>query len=137
MEEENADGCLLVAPRYPGESKEDNEAARPAKSQKISCWTVEQLAKFVENIELRQFNATGLLNIVLNNFSPHDVTTKLEDIASQPSKNKSLYRAILKSLRGLEGRMTDEPRTVAMIRTEVSRQPEFEKIGTDDVGGCK
>ena len=134
MEEENADGCLLVAPRYPGESKEDNEAARRAKSQKISCWTVEQLAKFVENIELRQFNATGLLNIVLNDFSPHDVTTKLEEIASQPSKNKSLYRAILKSLRGLEGRMTDEPRTVAMIRTEVSRQPEFEKIGSDDVG---
>ena len=133
MEEENADGCLLVAPAYPGQSKEDNEVAKRAKGQKISCWTVEQLAKFVEDIESRQFNATGLLNIVLTDFSPHDVTTKLERIASQPSKNRLLYRAILKALQDLEGRMTDESRTVAMIRTEVSRQTEFEEIESDDV----
>ena len=45
MEKHGAVGCLLVAPVYPGTTnKDDSEAAMRAKQQKISCWTVEQLA---------------------------------------------------------------------------------------------
>ena len=134
MEQKGAKGCLLVAPAYPGQSKEGNEVARRAQSHKISCWTVEQFAKFVEDAESHQFNARDLLDIVLYHFSPHEVTAKLEEMISQPSKNKSLlYRAILKSLQELEGRMTNESRNVGMITTEVSRYSEFGEITQSDV----
>ncbi len=134
MIREGADGCLLVAPAYQGESKEDNEAAIRAQSLKISCWTVEQFAKFVEDAESRQFNATDLLDIVLNYFSPNDVTARLKDLTSESLKDKSsLYRAILQSLRDLEGRMSNKPRNVEMITTEVSRQDGFDDIRGNDV----
>ena len=126
MKQKNAEGCLLVAPVYPGQSIEGNQAALRAQDNKISCWTVNQLAKFVEDAESRQFNPTDLLDIVLNYFSPQEVTAKLEELNSQPSKSKSpLYRAILKSLQELKGRMTNESRNVGMITTEVSRHSEF------------
>ena len=126
MKQKDAEGCLLVAPVYPGQSREDNQAALRAQDDRISCWTVDQLAKFVEDAESRQFNPTDLLDIVLNYFSPHDVAAKLEELTSQPAKSKSpLYCAILQSLRALEGRMPDEPRNVGMITTEVSGHSGF------------
>ena len=129
-----ADGCLLVAPGYPGQSKADNEVARRAQSHKISCWTVEQFAKFAEDAELRQFNARDLLDIVLNHFSPDDVTAKLQEMTSQPSKSKSpLYHAILQSLQDLEGRMIDNPRNIGMITTEVSRLAGFGEITQSEI----
>ena len=129
-----ADGCLLVAPGYPGQSKADNEVARRAQSHKISCWTVEQFAKFAEDAELRQFNARDLLDIVLNHFSPDDVTAKLQEMTSQPSKSKSpLYHAILQSLQDLEGRMIDNPRNIGMITTEVSRRAGFGEITQSEI----
>ena len=133
MEQKGANGCLLVAPAYPGQSKEDNEVARRAQSLKISCWTVEQFAKFVEDAEARQFHAADLLNIVLHHFSPHEVTTKLEEISSRPSKNRSLYWTILESLRDLEKRITDEPFTVGMMRIEVSRHDGFTRTTRDEI----
>ncbi len=131
--ENNADGCLLVAPDYPGKTRPDNEAAKRANQLKISCWTVEQLAKFVEDAESRQFHATDLLDIVLNHFSPHDVTTRLEEIASQPLKSKLLYQTILKSIRDLEKRIIDKTRNIEMIRVEVSRYDPFNNITSDEI----
>ena len=65
-----ADGCLLLAPSYPGSTREDNEAAVRAENLKISCWTVEQLAKFVELAGMRHFNATHIIKIVEKHFPP-------------------------------------------------------------------
>jgi hypothetical protein len=134
VDKNSADGCLLVAPEYPGQSAADNEAARRAENQRISCWTVKQFAAFVESAESRQFNAIDLLDIVLNCFAPDNVTAKLEEMTSQPSKNKSpLYSAILQSLQKLEGRMIDDLRNVGMITTEVSRLSEFSEITQSDI----
>ena len=41
--EARAEGCLLVAPRYPGKG-EEAAVTRRAREGKISCWTVEQLS---------------------------------------------------------------------------------------------
>ena len=134
MRQSKAAGCLLVAPAYPGQTKEDNEVAERSQENKISCWTVEQLATFVEDIERRQFTARDLLDIVLNCYKPGDVTTKLEEIASRAVKNRSLYGAVWEALQSLEDSMTNEPPTVIMIRTLlVTLNSEFRGFGEEDV----
>ena len=133
MVKNNADGCLLVAPAYPGQTIEDNAVADQSQQNKISCWTVEQLAVFVEDIERRQFTAKDLLDIVLNCYKPGDVTTKLAEIASRTVKNRPLYGAIWEALHSLAPRMKNDARTVTMIRTEVTRNPEFRETGEEDL----
>ena len=39
--------------------------------------------------------------------------------------HRDLYRAILKALRQLEGRLPDSLRTIDLVAAEVSREPEF------------
>ena len=133
---EKADGCLLVCPAYPGKQGEDSAVAELARRNKVSCWTVNQLAKYVEDAESRQFHATDLLDIVLKCFSPHEVVMRLEGIASQPVKNKLLYSEIVKALEHLEDLMVGEPRTITMIRQELSAHPDFKGISEDDLKGA-
>ena len=52
-----ANGCLLVAPAYPGSTQEDSAAAARARNLRISCWTIEQLARVVESAETRHITA--------------------------------------------------------------------------------
>lgn len=130
-----ADGCLLVAPSYPGASlKEDAAAAKSARDQRVSCWTIEELARFVSSAEKRHLNAQHVLDIVLNNFSPDEVSAAIEKTLAEPSwTNVDLYQAILRALQELQGRLKDRPRTVDMLASEISREEEFSDINASDV----
>ncbi|OGN76346.1 MAG: hypothetical protein A2X25_08970 [Chloroflexi bacterium GWB2_49_20] len=131
---EKADGCLLVAPNYPGDSQEHYAAQRRANNLKISCWTVEQLALFVESAEKRQFNANNILDIALTAFTPDEVTAQIKSLFEQPIWDKrSLYRAILNALRHLGGRLMDSPRTIDLVAGEVSRDKEFLGINKESI----
>jgi len=71
-----------------------------------------------------------MLDIVLDNFSPTEVTAAINNLLAQPEwENRALYKAVWIALRQLEGRLTDRQRTVDMVATKVSDQPEFSKVG--------
>jgi len=135
MESYQADGCLLLAPAYPGNSREDNSAAAVcAHQQQISCWTVEQLARFVSAAESRQLTARNVLDIVLEHFSPLEVQEAVDKLLAEPVwDTRELYKAILQALRELEGRLSDRPRTVDMIATQVSSRPRFAGVEGGDI----
>jgi hypothetical protein len=133
MSDENAMGCLLVAPSYPASGKEGSAVADRAIAGKISCWTVEQIAKFVESAESRHLHARHVLEIVLTSFSPEDVKKKVDEYLSEPQWDQSdLYTSILIALKQLEGRLSDSPRTIDMIAVEVSRG-KLSNIGRKEV----
>ena len=94
---ENAVGCLLLAPSYPGGKKEDDAAAaKRAEDAKCSCWTVEQLASVVEAAEAREISARDVLNIVLNNFSPGTVSVAVAELLSTPNGHRQeVYTAVV------------------------------------------
>lgn len=118
-----ADGCLLVAPSYPGSSKEEDAAAATrAEQQQISCWTVEQLARFVEFAEHKKLTATDVLAIVLNHYSPGSVTEAVDELLrAREFDGPELYRAIISSLRELENKMPHHTvRTVDNIHTALA-----------------
>lgn len=127
MLDEAAEGCLLVAPSYPGTTRsEDAQAAKRAVSLRISCWTVEQLASVVEAAESRHIAAADLLAIVTTAFAPEDVRAAVSDLLSDPTWiTRELYGAVIDALRELEGRLRDRPRTIDQIAGEVTRKAEF------------
>ncbi|WP_081815327.1 ATP-binding protein [Leifsonia aquatica] len=60
MRAEGAHGCLLVAPSYPGASRgEDAQAAQRARSAKVSCWTIDQLATVVTSLTTHDSRHNG------------------------------------------------------------------------------
>jgi hypothetical protein len=130
-----ADGCLVIAPSYPGASRKTNSAiSKRAIAAKVSCWTIEQLARVVEAAESRHLNARHVLDIVLKRFSPEEVSAAIDDLfALSQWDMRELYRVILSALRDLEGRTLDSPRNLGMISAEVSRKPEFPGIRTGDI----
>ena len=88
----------------------------------ISCWTVDDLARVVQLVETRHIGAKEVLDIVLNQFAPDDVSAAVERLLNEPTwERRSLYVAVLDALRGLEGRLVDQPRTVSHIAAEVTR----------------
>ena len=120
----NAQGCLLIAPDYPGASRNDDAAAaKRAKEGKISCWTVEQLARVVEEMENRHITARQVLDVVLTAFTPQEVTAKLEALLAKPAQPPGdLARAVLAALRSLETfGPPDILRDLGMISTELRR----------------
>lgn len=134
VQRHNADGCLLVAPSYPGQTREDNAAANRAKEQKISCWTVNQLATFIEVAEVRGLTARDVLKIVLNHFSPDDVTQAVEELlAAATWTSRDLYLAILHALKELEERLPRARRNLSMVAATVSANPEFRGIDIEVV----
>jgi hypothetical protein len=129
-----AQGCLLVAPSYPGSSVEDNAAAERAKLLQISCWTAKDLARVVEAAERRQFSASTVLDIVLNQFAPDDVHQAVDRLFAEPTWDvRALYQGVLEALRSLEGRLQDTVRTTDHIEAEVSRMPSFGAIRKEQV----
>jgi Histidine kinase-, DNA gyrase B-, and HSP90-like ATPase len=137
MDNHEADGCLLVAPSYPGEAFEgDNAVARRARIEKISCWTVELLAKFVEQAEIQQLNARHVLKIVLENFAPDDVEKAVNELLNQSGwSDNEVHKGILRALRVLEENVSD-PRSIDMIATIMAvNEPMFKKIGFNIVEG--
>lgn len=129
-----AQGCLLVAPSYPGKTKEDSEAALRAKNLKISCWTVEQLASVVEHAESRQITARAVLDVVTTCFAPEDVSARIGALLVEPTwKHQDLYQGIVVALRALEGTGPDAVRDVSMVLAVLGMRPEFKGIKKDDV----
>ena len=128
-----AGGCLLLAPSYPGNTKEDSEAAARAENLKISCWTIEQLSKLVELAEVRHFNATHVLRIVEKHFSPNQVKVAIDELFSERTRdNRRLYQGILKVLKDLDGRLSDTPRSVELIAGRIVSEDGLDTIlGTD------
>ena len=135
VEKRQASGCLLVAPAYPGNALgESSAASHRARDNKISCWTVEDLARVVKLAEARQIGAKEVLDIVLNKFAPNDVSVAVQELLSEPTwESRSLYVAVLNALRGLEGRLPDRARTVDHIAAEVSGQQEFTNVTQDEI----
>ncbi|WP_198169506.1 ATP-binding protein [Herbidospora daliensis] len=130
---ERADGCLLIAPSYPGQSRDDNAAARRADDLKISCWTVRQLSSVIAAAESRHLTAQHVLDIVLTKFRPSDVESAVATLLSESKpNNRALYGAVIKALWSVEKRLVDRPRTMEIVATAVSMQPGFEEVrGTD------
>lgn len=128
-------GCLLVAPSFPGATKgADAAAANDAKAQGISCWTVDTLARLVENADTRHINARQVLEIVSKHFAPDDVTAAVNKLLSDPAWSQSaLHIEILAALRRLQNRLPDRPRSVEMIATEVSAREGFSQVNAEDV----
>ena len=134
-ESHSADGCLLVSPSYPGETRGDDSAvARRAERQQISCWTVDQLAQFVESAEERHLNARNVISIVESNFSPAQVAEAINKQLSEPSwNNHLLYQGILTALKKLQGSLTDTPRSIDLIAGYVVQEEGLAKVGGEDV----
>ena len=130
-----ADGCLLVASSYPGVGKGEAAAvANRAKENRVSCWSVEQLARVVTAAESRQIGAKQVLDVVLKSFSPGDVTRAVEKLLEEPIwEHQALYREIVRSLQRLEGRLEDMARSVEHVAVDVSARPEFAKVKQADV----
>lgn len=137
MTRHGAEGCLLVAPSYPGESRgEDSSVSLRAKETRISCWTVDQLARVVQDAEARHITAKIVYDLVTSSFSPEEVTTAIENLFESPSwKIEELYKQILNALRVLESKLKDNDRNVDQIATVISLQGgvDFENIGQKNI----
>lgn len=125
-----ADGCLLVAPKYPGSTRGDeSSASHRARENAISCWTVDDFARVVESAEGRHITAQQVLDIVLRKFTPGDVKSAVDELFEKPTwEATELYSAILDALIQLEGRLADSPRTIDHVAAEVSRDAQFREI---------
>lgn len=129
-----AEGCLLVAPQYPAWDDPTSEVNLRAEQQKVSCWTIEQLAKVVELAEKRHLNASSIQSIVFTKFGPLSVTAAVNEMLQTPSFDKgSLYGEIIAALVLLQPRLPGTPRNISMIATEISRNSGFEKVDLPDI----
>jgi hypothetical protein len=130
----HAQGCLLLAPAYPGQSKEDNAAANRAKELRISCWTIDQLARVVESAETRHITAKQVLDIVLNSFAPADVSQSVANLFTAPALDSEvLSSAIIQSLQFLAGKLPDAPRNIDQIASVLASDARFVGIKREDV----
>ena len=129
-----AQGCLLVAPGYTGQDKTGSNISSIANEQRISCWTVNQLADIVENAESRHIGAKDIFEIVTNYFSPDEVKSKLDEILNEPRwSHEDLYQGILLALQDMEGSGTDAPRSVDMVIGYFYGKPKFKGIKYEDL----
>lgn len=128
-------GCLLVAPSFPGTSKGvDSAAAVAARNQRISCWTIDVLARVVEHADARHITARQIIGIVTERFAPDDVSQAVDKLLGDPAwTNSDLHFEILAALRRLQNRLPERPRSVEMIATEVSAQDGFERVSAEDI----
>jgi hypothetical protein len=134
MTNKKAQGCLLLAPSYPGQSKDDNAAANRAKELGISCWTIDQLAKVVESAEARHITAKQVLDIVLSSFAPADVTKSVENLFTAPAwDSEVLGSAIVQSLQFFVGKLPDAARNVDQIASVLAGDARFVGIKREDV----
>jgi hypothetical protein len=134
-EQHGANGCMLVAPSYPGSSRdEESEVARRAKQQSVSCWTVDQLAHAVELAEARHISADDVQEIVLNAFTPSEVEREVEKLLATPVWNKQeLNRKIVRALGRLEAVMPNTARDVSMVAATVALDDGFATLERSDV----
>ena len=128
----DATGCLLVAPGYQG--GDDANSALSAKTQEISCWTVRQFADVIAAAESRQIGARQVLDVVRSTFAPQDVTQAIEALLADPTwEPRALYVAIVKALREGHNLLTNSPRNITMIATQIAAMGGFESVQLPDV----
>jgi len=133
VQRNKANGCLLIAPSYPG-GDEDSAVIQRSLDGKISCWTIEQLAKIVEEAEARHITAEKVLDIVINYYRPQDVQAAIDAILRKPAwSSENLYNVIVEALKSLEGRLPNSERNISMISTIISGEDEFREITMDAV----
>ncbi len=126
---EEVEGCLLLAPSYPGETREVSAVNNRGNNLKISCWTIDLLASLVEVAESRHINANHVLEIVLNKFAPKDVEKAVKELLAEPLWNQTeLYIAIVDTLEKLQKLNTRENRSVGMLYGHIGLMPNFENI---------
>lgn len=113
----NAHGCLLLAPSYPGMTKEaDSSASIRAIEAKISCWTVDQMQRVLLAAEGRHINAKDIYEIVISKFAPDDVTAAVSELLSNTKvENRSLYIEIINALKAMKDILPDSPRNIHQI----------------------
>lgn len=130
-----AKGCLLVAPTYPNLAGGENSAVSVrARAGRISCWTVDQLARLVGAAESRHLTARHVLDIVLTKFAPEDVTPAVEQLLRTPSwERRELYKACLRALRELSDRLPRSVRTVDAVAFTVAGYPSFYGIEQPEI----
>ncbi|GAB2449532.1 hypothetical protein HD599_002051 [Conyzicola lurida] len=120
MVDEGADGCLLVAPGYPGGTREDDAAAaKRAQSLKISCWTIDQLARVVASMERHDVTARSVMQIVATRYAPAEVTLAVDALLGDSAESsRALAAEMIGAIRELETFMSDDAiRELSMIRT--------------------
>jgi len=134
-DQHGAQACLVLAPSYPGSTKGDNAAAaNMASRQRVSCWTVDQLAEVVEQAGRRHIGARRVFEISREAFSPDQVAAELRELLEDPDwDQRGLYSAVLDALRALEGRLPGTPRRVEHVHTEISREHQFDAMHEQDV----
>ncbi len=118
MKDEAADACLLVAPSYPGGSEGNNAAAaKRARELRISCWTIDQLARVVEALATYDITARSVLDIVLNRFTPEQVAAAVDELLADSSNApRALAAHMLSALRDLEKvGPSDRQRSIDML----------------------
>lgn len=120
-----ADGCLLIAPSYVGEKLKrkdedggdiDSAVEHRAVAAKVSCWTIEDMARVVAAAESHQITASQIIEIVRNTFRPKDVHSAVEQLLNRTNMQET-YREILSALRTLDqpNRLRGSTRTVQHI----------------------
>jgi hypothetical protein len=140
VREHAAQGCLLVAPAYPGEMKKkkdekggllDSAAESSAIDARISCWTVEDLARVVAATETHQITASEVLDIAMGRFRPSDVHEAVEKLLTRKNMQVT-YRDILKALRKLIS-IPQPSRAVQHISGVLATTPGMKALPDDEV----
>jgi len=131
-----ASGCMLVAPAYAGQIKneESNAIAHQARQDQISCWTIEQLASVVERIETHYVSAKDVYDIVARAFAPVDVERAVQAMFEEAKEdNVPLLLGLVEAFRRLETRMSSQVRTVTMLATELTSMGGFHDVQVGSV----
>lgn len=117
-----AHGCLLLAPSYPGMSREvDSSASIRAIESKVSCWTIEQMKQVLLAAESRHINAKDIYDIVVSKFSPDDVSEAVAELLSVTKlENRLLYIEIINALKQIKDILPNSPRNIHQIGTIVA-----------------
>lgn len=97
-DDKKASGVLLVAPRYPAQADDGSAVAKNANGSHVSSWTVELLAKVVENAKRYRITAQQIYDIVTSKFSYPDVEAAVQNLLSEDRDFRSLYVGIINVL---------------------------------------
>jgi hypothetical protein len=135
MKKVTAAGCLLVAPGYPGADNSSSATANRAQADRISCWTVEQLALVVEATERREITARQVADIVTSSFAPVDVGKAVQKLLNGGMDMQGLYVAIMDVLRHMfkQKRQPGDQRKVSQVTAILALDEQFPNINEPQV----
>lgn len=141
-EKHGAAGCLLVAPGYPTpkpgtveRTGDPGAVAHRAKSDEISCWTIEQLAEVVEKAERLEITAEQIAEIVTTRFAPADVTAALGELLAEGLDMTVLYKAIMEVLARMfrEEKLKGDTRRISTVAGALAFHPDLPDVDEDQI----